>query len=124
MSENEKVVGVVLQANDKGFKIADEWYNFSKFRKTQRPDEGDEVEIEVQDRWIQTLKFVRRPEGTYVDKQMKITRSGLLNTAVQILKTNGDALSVEKVVETARELEPYISEMCISPREDGEDIPF
>ena len=84
MSENEKVVGLVLQANDKGFKIADEWYNFSKFRKTQRPDEGDEVEIEVQDRWIQTLKFVRRPDGTYVDKQMKITRSGLLNTAVQI----------------------------------------
>lgn len=120
----QKIVGQVQQVNEKGIKIADLWYKFSKFRSVQRPREGDEVEIVVQDNWIQTIMFVRRPDGTYVDTQTKISRSGLLNTAVQILRTNGNALSVEEVVDTARQLEPYISEIRIPEQEDGEDVPF
>lgn len=124
MPGNEKVVGQVCEVNDDGIKIADSWYNFSKFRQIQRPFEGDEVEIEIKDRWIQTLHITRRIDGTYVDKQLKITRSGLLNTAVQILRTNGNALSVEEVIETARKLEPYICETCRPTHNDSEDIPF
>lgn len=107
-----KITGEVIAVSDRGINIGDNWYIFSKFHQVEKPNEGDEVEIDAKGKWIQSLTFVRRANsGNHVDKQTKITRSALLNTAVSILRTQNRPLLVEVVIETARELEPYIYEL-------------
>jgi len=120
--DEEKIRGEVVSVSDSGIKIGDAWYNFSKFRQVQRPEEGALVEITVKDnKWIQTLTVIRMVQNG-PDKQTKISRSGLLNTAVALLQTQNRPLTVCEVIETAKNLEPYIYE----PVNNGldEDIPY
>ena len=120
--DEEKIRGPVMSVNDSGIKIAETWYNFSKFRQVQRPEEGAIVEITVKDKkWIQTLTIIQMV-GNGPDKQTRISRCGLLNTAVALLQTQNRQLTVGDVVGTAKDLEPYIYE----PVDNGmdEDIPL
>ena len=117
-----RVKGVVDSINQSGIKIGETWYNFSKYKNVQRPHEGDIVEIELQDdKRIQVLDFVQMAVNG-ADKQTKITRSGLLNTAIAVLRTQGRPVTTEEVIETAKDFEPYINEPPYVP--GGEDIPF
>ena len=117
-----RVRGVVDSLNQSGIKIGETWYNFSKYKNVQRPHEGDIVEIELQDdKRIQVLDFVQMAVNG-ADKQTKITRSGLLNTAIAVLRTQGRPVTTEEVIETAKDFEPYINEPPYVP--GGEDIPF
>ncbi|MGB7291024.1 MAG: hypothetical protein WBD99_02485 [Thermodesulfobacteriota bacterium] len=121
--DEEKIRGEVASVNDSGVKIGDAWYNFSKFRQVQRPEEGAVVEITVKDnKWIQTLTVIRMVQNG-PDKQTKISRSGLLNTAVALLKTQNRPITVAEVVEAARDFEPYLNEPIDNGEEPG-DIPF
>ncbi len=44
----EQIRGTVEQANEKGLKVSGRWFNFSQYsRTTVRPEEGDQVELEV-----------------------------------------------------------------------------
>jgi hypothetical protein len=44
----EQIRGTVEQANEKGLKVGGRWFNFSQYsRTTVRPQEGDQVELEV-----------------------------------------------------------------------------
>jgi hypothetical protein len=105
----ERITGEVIAESERGIRIGDDWYIYSKFRQVERPNEGDHVEIVAKRKWIQALTFVRRINGSnHVDKQTKITRSALLNTALSILRTQNRPIEAEEVIETARELEPYI----------------
>jgi len=120
--DEEKIRGEVVSVNDSGIKRGEAGYNFSKFRQVQRPEEGALVELTVKDsKWIQTLTIIRMV-GNGPDKQTKISRCGLLNTAVSLLKTQNRELTVDEVIETAQNLEPYIYE----PVDNGidDDIPF
>ena len=120
--DEEKIRGEVVSINDSGIQIGEVWYNFSKFRRVQRPEEGALVELTVEDnKWIQTLTIIRMV-GNGPDKQARISRCGLLNTAVAVLQTHNRQLTVEEVIDTARDLEPYIYE----PVDNGidDDIPF
>jgi len=117
-----KVRGVVDSINQSGIKVGEAWYNFSKFNNVQRPNEGDMVEVELKDdKWIQALDFVQMAVHN-ADKQTKITRSGLLNTAIAVLRTQNRPVTTEEVIETAKDLEPYINEPPHVP--SGADIPF
>lgn len=117
-----KVRGVVDSINQSGIKIGEAWYNFSKFNNVQRPNEGDLVEVELKDdKWIQVLDLVQVATNN-ADKQTKITRSGLLNTAIAVLRTQSRPLTTEEVIATAKDFEPYINEPPYVP--SGEDIPF
>ena len=119
----EKRRGVVTSVNDSGVKIGEVWFNYSKFRQVPQPNEGDVAELTVKDnKWIQSLTIIRVAHNP-VDKQTKITRSGLLNTAVAMLRTQNRAITVEDVIETAKGFEPYINEP-VFPDGDGEDIPY
>ena len=120
--DEDKIRGPVMNVNDSGIKIAETWYNFSKFRQVQRPEEGAIVEITVKDKkWIQTLTIIQMA-GNGPDKQTRISRCGLLNTAVALLQTQNRQLTVGDVIGTAKDLEPYIYE----PVDNGidEDITY
>src|SRR5215207_250232 len=44
----EQIRGRVEQTNEKGLKVDGRWFNWSQFsRATVRPDEGDDVELEI-----------------------------------------------------------------------------
>ena len=117
-----RVRGVVDSLNQNGIKIGESWYNFSKFNEVKKPGEGDLVEVVVNDdKWIQELDVVQLAVNG-ADKQTKITRSGLLNTAIAVLRTQGRPVTTEEVIETAKNFEPYINEPPYVP--GGEDIPF
>lgn len=117
-----KLRGVVDSVNDNGVKIGETWYNYSKFHQVRMPDEGDLVEMSLEkDKWITELNVVQMAVNG-ADKQTKITRSGLLNTAISILRTENRAVTIEEVIQTAKGLEPYVNEPPYVP--SGEDIPF
>lgn len=118
----DKVRGKANSVNDNGVKIGENWYNYSKFHRVRMPDEGDLVEIAVEKgKWITELDVISMAENN-ADKQTKITRSGLLNTAVQILRTQNRPITIDEVIETAKDLEPYVNAPPYVP--SGEDIPF
>jgi len=116
-----KVRGVVDSLNQSGIKIEESWYNFSKFNEVKKPVEGDLVEVVVNDdKWIQELDVVQ-PAVNGADKQTKITRSGPLNTAIAVLRTQGRPVTTEEVIETAKGFEPYINDPPYVP--SGDDTP-
>jgi hypothetical protein len=44
----EQIRGRVEQTNEKGLKVDGQWFNWSQYtRSTVRPDEGDDVELEI-----------------------------------------------------------------------------
>lgn len=52
-----QVIGFVEASNDKGIKIHDQWYNFSKFGRVDvRPHVGAEVCLTHKQNWIDTLE--------------------------------------------------------------------
>lgn len=117
-----RVRGVVDSLNQNGIKIGESWYNFSKFNEIKKPVEGDLVEVVVNDdKWIQELDVVQ-PAVNGADKQTKITRSGLLNTAIAVLRTQGRPVTTQEVIETAKDFEPYINESPYIP--SGDDTPL
>ena len=126
--ESTKVRGIVETVNDKGIKIDGEWYNFSKYNRVETPSEGDEVEIEVREKWIKSLWNLtsagqqREGRNHSVDNGTRVTRLALLNTATSILSTHGKPVEVESVINTAHVLETYVYEDRQS--EDNEDVPF
>ena len=114
--------GVVDSLNQSGIKIEESWYNYSKFNEVKKPVEGDLVEVVVNDdKWIQELEVVQ-PAANGADKQTKITRSGLLNTAISILRTENRSVTIGEVIQTAKGLEPYINEPPYIP--SGDDTPL
>ncbi len=114
--ESTKIKGVVEVVNEKGIKIDGEWYNFSKYNRVETPSEGDEVEIEVREKWIKSLwkpNFTgqqREGKSPSVDSGTRVTRLALLNTATSILSTHGKPVEVESVINTAHVLETYVYE--------------
>jgi len=127
--EVTKVRGIIEAVNDKGVKIDGEWYNFSQYDRVEIPNEGEEVEIEVRGKWIKSLTFtgerrVQKKENQFIDKDTRITRLALLNTATSILTTYGKPVEVDSVINTAHVLETYVYEVREEANEVDEDIPF
>lgn len=126
--EVTKVRGIVESVNEKGIKIDGEWYNFSQYDRVEIPNEGEEAEIEVRGKWIKSLTFTaerraQKKENQFIDKDTRITRLALLNTATSILSTNGKPIEVDSVINTAHVLETYVYEDR-EQTEDNEDVPF
>jgi hypothetical protein len=123
----ESIRGTVEAVNDKGVKVDGEWYNFSKYDEVDIPNEGDEVELEVAGKWIKNLTFIeerreKKNQNKTIDKDTRITRLALLNTATSILTTHGKPVEIESVINTAHVLETYVYEERQS--EEDQDVPF
>jgi hypothetical protein len=64
----EQIRGRVEQTNDKGLKIDGRWFNWSQYsRSTVRPDEGDDVELEIaRGKFINDARIVGKGEPGFV----------------------------------------------------------
>jgi len=102
-----------ISQKNKGIKVAGKWFNVSqeamKFAKV-----GDFVELETDEKG--DVIFIR---PINIDKDIRVTRLALLNTATEIVKMSlGDFVSgqgidrnklVEEIKKIARELERWVN---------------
>jgi hypothetical protein len=120
----ERIKGTVERVNPRGVRIDGKWYNYSKYiKKTPKVNEGDDVEVEVNEDWITRFKVLSRQpsetrenRGNYyierekreVERQVVITRLACLNTATEVLKSHARPITSETLFEVARELEDWV----------------
>lgn len=130
--KTKTVKGIVETVNDKGINIGGNWFNFSQYDPVETPQEGDAVEIKVDGKngkWIKELRFISPEEAVkeiITAKDVRITRLSLISSAIEMLKTNGNVISIPEVEAAARKLEKYVYEP-IRPdeeRDTQQDIPF
>jgi hypothetical protein len=60
MSQPERIEqGTVAAINDRGVKLGEVWFNWSKFAEVARPEVGQEVELLIRgDRWVQGCRVL------------------------------------------------------------------
>ena len=65
----EQIRGRVEQTNEKGLKVDGRWFNWSQYsRSTVRPDEGDDVELEIaRGKFINDARIVGKGEPLTLD---------------------------------------------------------
>ena len=124
-----KVRGRVEAINDTGMKINGEWWNFSKYHEAAIPNEGDLVEVELKDKWIKSVQFFNKEKKVKetVDRDTRISRLALLNTATAILTTHKEPIGTFQVIKTAKELEDYVfqeEKEVEAENQEDEDVPF
>lgn len=142
----QTIRGTVEQVNDKGVKIAGEWYNYSQFKTFDIPSVGDAVELKVGGKsgtWIYELKFLTRggvsTENNHSEvnmdyqkyqkeKDLRMVKMSALKSAVEFLKEKKNGKKDLKPIDAitvAKEFEEYLLGNPVLDEEPGdEDVPF
>lgn len=113
--------GIVACANDRGFKLEgrDGWLNISKFSAAaQVPPAGAPVRVGLDKAgFVRETELLSRDEAAVlvpsapsapVDRDARIMRQAVLNTATNILMSNG-SVNVADVLDLAARLEAWVT---------------
>jgi len=114
----EEIGGIVVRVSQNGFTLAgrDGWLNVSKYAEPPppMPPEGARVRVGL-DRagFVRTVDVEELPaESTPVpatrDRDTRIMRQAVLNTATAILASGGKPVSVDEVLDLAERLEAWV----------------
>ncbi|HEX3036005.1 MAG TPA: hypothetical protein VHT73_12930 [Thermodesulfobacteriota bacterium] len=131
----QTIRGTVEQSNDRGIKIAGEWYNYSTMsgKTFNTASVGDVVELKVGGKsgnWIYEQKFLMRSGDTaepkkevtqLEDRETRMVRMSALKSAVEFVK-NGKKVEPSDAIRVAKEFETYIAGE--HQEEPGADVPF
>lgn len=122
----QEVRGEVQSTNDKGFKINDEWVNYSRYLKGDKPNRGDSIVAMCDGKFVNEITIVgagsggSRPSETFSsrgsstgesagDRSKSILRQVALKASAEFHTTQSTD-DIEKVIETARAFEAYLNE--------------
>ena len=132
------IVGTVeaISRDGTGIKVEGTWYNYSKFLEfPQKPKPGDKVKLVLDGKWIKEIQILKESTLTpNQEKDLRISKLAVLNTAVEILKTQGEPITTDEVISVAEELLEWVlnpseppsdntSQDSYSEEEPG-DVPF
>jgi len=132
------IVGTVeaISRDGTGIKVEGTWYNYSKFLEfSQKPKPGDKVKLVLDGKWIKEIQILKESTLTpNQEKDLRISKLAVLNTAVEILKTQGEPITTDEVISVAEELLEWVlnpseppsdntSQDSYSEEEPG-DVPF
>lgn len=112
-------IGVVERRNDKGVQIQGEWHNYSKYASTADIAPctvGDTVRLDEESGYIMALRVVSEAPPpsqaaaavSAIERDVRIMRQALLNTATSILTSGGRSTSGGHVCSLAAELEKWV----------------
>lgn len=108
------IVGTVeaISRDGTGIKVEGTWYNYSKFAEfPEKPKLGDKVKLILDGKWIKEIKILEKSASTpNHDKDLRISKLAVLNTAVEILKTHNIAITTDDVIATAEDLLRWVLE--------------
>src|SRR5207253_7689808 len=117
----EYVEGTIGRSNEKGFTLSgrDGWLNLSRYADPAPsiPVEGTGVRVGLDKagfvRTIELLAGAASPwegsgQSTPVDRDLRILRQAVLNTATAILSSGGRSVSTEDVLAVAEQLEQWV----------------
>jgi hypothetical protein len=110
------VVGIVsaVSKDCTGIKVEGTWYNYSKFSEfPEKPQIGDKVKLilDGNGKWIKEIQILEKstsPITPNQDRDLRISKLAVLNTAVEILKTHNVAITTDDVIATAEELLEWV----------------
>ena len=133
------IEGVVesISKSETGIRVNGNWYNFSKYTPlSQKPKIGDNVKLILNAKWIKGMEilprantkengeeenpsrsFKRGPDpkpNPIQDKDIRISRLAVLNTATEILKIHRRVIAASDVIQTAEELLEWVLEPVVS----------
>jgi hypothetical protein len=123
---SESIEGLVERVGSYGFTLdgRDGWVSISKFAdpRPELPAEGARVRVDLDRsgyaRTIEVLEaapFTAEPSRgesgntSYLDRDTRIMRQAVLNTAVALLSSGGREVSLEDVIDTAETLEQWVT---------------
>jgi hypothetical protein len=123
---SETIEGLVERVGSYGFTLdgRDGWVSISKFAdpRPELPAEGARVRVDLDRsgyaRAIEVLEaapFTAEPSRgesgntSYLDRDTRIMRQAVLNTAVALLSSGGREVSLEDVIDTAETLEQWVT---------------
>jgi hypothetical protein len=123
---SESIEGLVERVGSYGFTLdgRDGWISISKFAdpRPELPAEGARVRVDLDRsgyaRAIEVLEaapFTAEPSRgesgntSYLDRDTRIMRQAVLNTAVALLSSGGREVSLEDVIDTAETLEQWVT---------------
>jgi hypothetical protein len=123
---SESIEGLVERVGSYGFTLdgRDGWVSISKFAdpRPELPAEGARVRVDLDRsgyaRAIEVLEaapFTAEPSRgesgntSYLDRDTRIMRQAVLNTAVALLSSGGREVSLEDVIDTAETLEQGVT---------------
>jgi hypothetical protein len=135
----KNIEGVVesISKNETGIRVNGNWYNFSKYTPlSQKPKIGDNVKLILDASWIKRMEILPRANtkenseeenpsrsfkkahdpklNSILDKDIRISRLAMLNTATEILKTHRRVIAASDVIQTAEELLEWVLEPAVS----------
>lgn len=115
------IVGTVeaISRDGTGIKVEGTWYNYSKFLEfPQKPKPGDKVKLVLDGKWIKEIQILKESTLTpNQEKDLRISKLAVLNTAVEILKTRSEPITTDEVISVAEELLEWV----LSPSEPPSD---
>jgi hypothetical protein len=115
------IVGTVeaISRDGTGIKVEGTWYNYSKFLEfPQKPKPRDKVKLVLDGKWIKEIQILKESTLTpNQEKDLRISKLAVLNTAVEILKTRSEPITTDEVIAVAEELLEWV----LSPSEPPSD---
>jgi len=117
------IVGTVEAISRDGtcIKVEGTWYNYSKFTEfPEKPKLGDRVKLilDGNGKWIKEIQILKESTLTpNQEKDLRISKLAVLNTAVEILKTRSEPITTDEVIAVAEELLEWV----LSPSEPPSD---
>jgi len=108
----ENLSGTVEATNDKGIKVAGQWWNWSQYGpELPRPLRGQAVQLQVKGNFIKSLAVLDSPNGSQrpaAGRETAITRLAVLKAAAEFLAPRSGARSTD-VLKVAERWEAWVT---------------